>query len=203
VTDLIRPSLEADNRSADLSSSLSAGADNHSLDDGSHVGQRLLAGRLVHRLCERFGTSLAGRRNDEAISAELARLLRDDEAVDAGDVDRLFESAREAYLSLCANPAVAEALTSGDSLFEVPFSFRSPSSALIVRGTFDCLVRRRDGSILVLELKTGSPAPEHEQQLSVYLAAARALFPGKPVEGQVVYARQKNLDHRSLHSSSG
>ena len=37
---------------------------------------------------------------------------------------------------------------------------------MILRGTFDCLVQRRDGGITVLELKTGKPAPEHEQQLA-------------------------------------
>ena len=61
---------------------------------------------------------------------------------------------------------------------------------MILRGTFDCLVQRRDGGMTVLELKTGKPAPEHEQQLSMYLTAARALFPGTAVEGKLVYARQ-------------
>ena len=62
---------------------------------------------------------------------------------------------------------------------------------MILRGTFDCLVQRRDGGITVLELKTGKPAPEHEQQLEMYLTAARAMFPGTPVEGKLVYARQR------------
>ena len=31
------------------------------------------------------------------------------------------------------------------------------------RGTFDCLVRRPDGGVTVLELKTGKPMPEHER----------------------------------------
>ena len=40
----------------------------------------------------------------------------------------------------------------------------------------------------MLELKTGKPAPEHEQQLAIYLTAARALFPGASVDGNLVYA---------------
>jgi hypothetical protein len=81
-----------------------------------------------------------------------------------------------------------EALQSGEAIFEVPFSVRPASSQMILRGTFDCLVRRGDGGIAILELKTGRPAPEHDQQLSLYLTAARALFPGTPVEGKLVYA---------------
>jgi hypothetical protein len=50
----------------------------------------------------------------------------------------------------------------------------------------------------VLELKTGKPAPEHDKQLEIYLTAARAMFPGTPVEGRLVYAR--NLDDRPLNT---
>ena len=76
---------------------------------------------------------------------------------------------------------------------------------MILRGTFDCLVQRRDGGITVLELKTGEPAPEHEQQLSTYVTAARALFPGMRVEGKLVYAHvdpaeRRDLDDRPLHA---
>ena len=71
----------------------------------------------------------------------------------------------------------------------MPFSVRLASSQTILRGTFDCLIQRRDGGMTVLELKTGKPAPEHDQQLETYLAAARAMFPGTQVEGKLVYAR--------------
>ena len=64
---------------------------------------------------------------------------------------------------------------------------------MILRGTFDCLIHRRDGGITVLELKTGKPAPEHDQQLEMYLTAARAMFPGMPVEGKLVYAHAVRL----------
>jgi ATP-dependent exoDNAse (exonuclease V) beta subunit len=164
------------------------------------TSSRRLTGTLVHRLFERFGTSLADAANNSGIDEELARLIRDEEAVEAGDVDELFGQARRAYLALCAQQAVSEALASGDALFEVPFSVRPASSQMILRGTFDCLIHRRDGGVTLLELKTGKPAPEHHQQLEVYVTAARAMFPGTPVEGTLVYAGQKNLDHRSLHS---
>jgi ATP-dependent exoDNAse (exonuclease V) beta subunit len=151
-------------------------------------GSRSLTGTLVHRLFERFGAALADAARAPEIAGELARLLRDEEAVEAGDVDHVFQRARDAYLALCDNPVLVQALASGDALFEVPFSVRLASDGSILRGTFDCLVRRRDGGVTVLELKTGTASPGHEEQLSTYVTAARALFPGVPVEGTLVYA---------------
>ena len=118
--------------------------------------------------------------------------------MEAEDVEQLFRSARDAYLALCGQKTLTHALQSGDALFEVPFSVRLGSSQTILRGTFDCLIRGRDGGITILELKTGKPAPEHERQLDIYVAAARAMFPGMPVEGKLVYARHTNLDDRPL-----
>ncbi len=155
------------------------------------AGNRSLSGTLVHRLFERFGTSLSGDAEARAIADELARLIRDEETVEAGDVEQLFSAAQRAYVALCGQPALAQALDSGDALFEVPFSVRPASTQTILRGTFDCIVRRRDGGITVLELKTGQPAPEHNRQLAMYLLAARAMFPGTTVEGTLVYAHAR------------
>ena len=152
------------------------------------TGTRSLAGTLVHRLFERFGTTLESDVDSQVITEALARLIRDEEAVDVDDLDRVFGHARDAYLALCRQPSLRHALASGEAIFEVPFSARPASVQMVLRGTFDCLVRRYDGGITVLELKTGEPAPEHEQQLSAYLSAARALFPGMVVEGKLVYA---------------
>ncbi len=157
-----------------------------------------LTGTLVHRLFERFGTTLRGGPGSPAIADELALLIRDEEVIDADDLDQVFEHACDAYLALCEQPALVQALESGDAIFEVPFSVRPAAAQMILRGTFDCLVQRRDGGVTVLELKTGRPAPEHEQQLSTYLTAARALFPGTAVEGKLVYARHSDLDNRPL-----
>jgi len=161
------------------------------------TSSRSLTGTLVHRLFERFGTSLAGD-GDRDIASELARLIRDEESVEADDIETVFEHARDAYLGLCAQPELSDALRSGEPLFEVPFSVRPGSSPMILRGTFDCLIHRRDGGVTVLELKTGKPAEEHDRQLEMYVTAAKAMYPGMPVEGRLVYAR--HLDDRSLHS---
>jgi RecB family exonuclease len=159
------------------------------------IGQSL-AGTLVHRVFERRGTSLAGA--GSALMNELGRLIRDEEAADVDDRDRLLEHARDAYMALCAQPALIAVLESGDATFEVPFSVRLAGSQRILRGTFDCVVRQRDGGLTVLELKTGKAIPEHEEQLATYLTAACALFPGTPVEGKLVYAHQAGLDDRPL-----
>src|SRR5207249_180808 len=119
-----------------------------------------------------------------------------DEAVDVENLDALLTRAREAYLALSGQAALTEALAGGDAFFEVPFSVRPSNAQIILRGTFDCLIQRRDGSISVLELKTGRPMPEHDRQLATYLAAARALFPGATVEGTLIYARGAHLDDR-------
>ena len=153
---------------------------------------RSIAGTLVHRLFERFGTSLAAAAAEGGIADELNRLIRDDEIAEAGDVEEVFEQARRGYVGLCAQGTIEQALRSGDAVFEVPFSVRPGSSPVIFRGTFDCLVLRPDGGITVLELKTGKPAPEHRQQLEVYLTAARAMFPGTAVEGALVYAHSES-----------
>ncbi|RPI50545.1 MAG: hypothetical protein EHM55_21130, partial [Acidobacteria bacterium] len=123
-------------------------------------GGSSLTGTLVHRLFERFGTTLAGAAGTTTMADELARLLRDEEAVEAGDIEQVFQHAGSAYLALCRQPALVQALESGEAIFEVPFSARPGSTRMILRGTFDCLVRRRDGGVTVLELKPGQPAPE-------------------------------------------
>lgn len=164
-----------------------------------HTGRRL-AGSLVHRLFERRGISLAGAADTKLVIEELGRLIRDDELAEAEDLEQLLGQACDAYLALCVQPALADALASGDALFEVPFSIHLASSKMILRGTFDCLIRRHDGGITLLEFKTGTSIPEHEEQLSTYLAAARALFPEARVDGRLVYASHTRLDDRPLHA---
>jgi hypothetical protein len=39
-----------------------------------------------------------------------------------------------------------------------------------------------------LDFKTGAPRESDQRQLEIYVAAARALFPGSSVTGQLVYA---------------
>jgi len=69
----------------------------------------------------------------------------------------------------------------------VPFSFARAGAGVILRGTIDCLVERDDGTVVVVEVKTGGRDPQHERQLAVYVDAARAVFPSRRIEGLLLY----------------
>ena len=69
---------------------------------------------------------------------------------------------------------------------EVPFSFSAGGQ--IIRGAIDCLIRQKDGSIRILEFKTGQRRDEHQRQADVYRRAAEAIFADTVVDVDVVYA---------------
>ena len=56
-----------------------------------------------------------------------------------------------------------------------------------IRGVIDCLVHSGN-RVTILEFKTGRRRPGHEEQLALYRQAVEHLFPGVPVDAQVVYA---------------
>jgi len=95
--------------------------------------------------------------------------------------------AATAWILLRRREDVIRALD-GHRLYEVPFSVRLPGSPTVLRGTVDCLVRRPDGSMAVVEFKTGRPQEWHQRQLDIYVEAARQLFPGIPISGVLLYA---------------
>ncbi|MGH9175935.1 MAG: 3'-5' exonuclease, partial [Vicinamibacterales bacterium] len=142
-------------------------------------------GLLVHRAIQ---AGLLGREGDQHTT--LDRLLRDDERAVIENVPLLVERAIAALAILRARPDVMELFSERTAVVwrrhEVPFSLRRADAA-IVRGSIDCLVMRENGLIHVLGFKTGRPDPAHQLQLDVYLAAARMLFPGAPVEGHLIY----------------
>ena len=125
-------------------------------------------------------------------------LLRADEKAGVDNCDALVNRAADAYLAILEQPDVMS-LMEADCLFELPFSLRleprsdgpmasAAGTPVIVRGTIDCLVRRADGCLTVLEFRTGGRQPEHKVQLDFYLLAARELFPSMAIDGVLVYA---------------
>jgi ATP-dependent exoDNAse (exonuclease V) beta subunit len=144
-----------------------------------------LAGRLVHRLFQ-TGTSLQA--EDEALDARIERLLRAEERADVADLAALCAQVRGMFTRCVADETLVAALASGTAAFEAPFSLVDRAAGVIVRGVIDCLVTRPDGSLIVIELKTGRPRPEDRAQLETYVLAARALNPGVDATGLLVYA---------------
>jgi ATP-dependent helicase/nuclease subunit A len=143
-------------------------------------------GAAVHRLFQRQPSPEL---SESDIAALVPRLMRPDDAVDVEDMKGLSLAAAAMYLRLRNQPDLAELFAGGECQFEVPFSFRPPDRMdVVVRGRIDCLVHRPDGSVVILEFKTGQPRPEHEQQVELYRAALGASLPGKTIHTRVVYA---------------
>ena len=134
------------------------------------------------------GPSGAGAGAAEPADRAVAAMEREERA--RADHRALADEAAGIYRRAVRREDVA-ALIGGDCLFEVPFTLRRADPGgggpVFVRGVIDCLSRRPDGRVTVIEFKTGAARPEHEAQLALYVEAARALFPGRPVDGRLLY----------------
>ncbi|HEY7190627.1 MAG TPA: UvrD-helicase domain-containing protein, partial [Vicinamibacterales bacterium] len=139
-------------------------------------------GTLVHRLLQREG--LRDDVTDEWIADRLAALQVAD-ILEVGDDATLFARAARSYRAFVANTEVRALYQSGRPLHEVPFSLDVDGT--VVHGAVDCLIVA-DGSVTVLEFKSGTARPEHAAQADLYRRAAAALFPGTPVRTRLVYA---------------
>ena len=139
---------------------------------------------LIHRL---FASSLnpAGAGDGEALLTRIRGLLTRDELATLVDPDACVRSAVDVWARLRSRPDVAELLAMPDRHHEVPFSVVGGRG--ILRGSIDCLIRRPDGSLLVIEFKSGHRLPAHQAQLDSYVEAARLMFPGSRVEGRLIY----------------
>ena len=152
-----------------------------------------MVGTIVHRL---FQVSRHDASADAGCLAERARALVTgrDEAVGATSAE-IVAAAVEAFLRLRRRTDVASVVDDAVCEYELPFSLRlaapggggTTGPPVVVHGSIDCLARRPDGTITVLELKTGRRRDWHHRQLDLYVRAARCLFPGMTVDGQLVY----------------
>ena len=146
-----------------------------------------IAGVLVHRLFQR-GDRLSAEAEAAPESFALGLLTPDERAV-LVDPAATVREALAAWRAMRSRPDVAALFEHGIRLHEVPFSLRVPgdTGATILRGTIDCLVRQDDGSVIVVEFKTGAPRASHQEQLDLYVRAARELYPGSVIRGMLVY----------------
>jgi ATP-dependent helicase/nuclease subunit A len=172
-----------------VTDALGSGASPLRATDSTPDEDEALVGTLVHRLFQ-FAAELPAAVAPEQVADLAARLIRPDERATAADAAGSLARAIAAWTALNAQPGISELLESGERMHELPFSCRAPGgSQRVLRGTIDCVVRRRDGTIVVIEFKTGVPSPSHQAQLDIYLEAARGMFPGAAVDGRIVYAR--------------
>ena len=143
-----------------------------------------LLGIVIHRLFEHAGAQM----DPTAVRELCHRLLRDEERLTVDSPEMLREKAIEVWSRAHGRPDVAMALSGAERIFEVPFALALEDGRSIVRGTIDCLVRKKDGAILVVEFKTGRPQPEHQRQLDLYVQAAALLHADAPqVSGVLLY----------------
>jgi ATP-dependent helicase/nuclease subunit A len=143
-----------------------------------------LIGTIVHRVLERHGLGATLASHD--VQRLVPQLLDPDELIDAIDLKTIARRAAASYAAICSRDDVRELYARGTCLHEVPFTMATDVG--IVRGTIDCLVRRPDGGITILEFKTGRTRAEHRTQLELYARAARHLFPDAAIDALLVYA---------------
>ena len=153
------------------------------LRDDTQESDRLV-GSLVHRLLQREGLAIDV--SDDWVAERLGSLVRVEESIAVADRDAVIRRATSAYRAFTTHQELRALYLSGTAFHEVPFSLSVNDR--IVRGTIDCLVERPDGELAVLEFKTGRRRPEHEAQTALYQQAAAALFPGRRVVTQLLYA---------------
>jgi ATP-dependent helicase/nuclease subunit A len=144
-----------------------------------------LVGTLVHRLFQRHPDP-SGSPAD--VAEHLSRWVSPDELVDVADPRATLHEAARLFLLLRDRDEIKRLLASGQSYYEVAFSYWPPDRpAETVRGSIDCVVVAPTGQYTVLEFKTGTPRPEHQQQVELYVQALRAAIPAVPIEASVVY----------------
>ena len=146
------------------------------------------AGILIHRLLQ--SGDVVGKADQRAELAFARGLLTASERAAIEDLDSVVADAVVAWRALRSRKDIAALMAGERLLHEVPFSMavRQDGQSVVLRGVIDCLVQRNDGSILVVEFKTGRPLPSHQRQLDLYVEAATAIYPGSRIEGRLVYA---------------
>jgi ATP-dependent helicase/nuclease subunit A len=148
-----------------------------------HGGEERAVGMLVHRL---FATRCAAADLADPTSL-VERLLTSEERADISDAAAVGTAAIGLYSRFLGDDTLTATLSSGTTIFEVPFSVVLPEKPdECVRGVIDCLVLS-PATVKVIEIKTGRPRPEHRGQLDLYQRAVAAIYAEKAVEARLFY----------------
>ena len=132
------------------------------------------AGTLVHRAIAAgaLHTSYEGR---VALVRQLGR----------GEGPAAHAAALAAVEQLATRPDVAAIISGSHVQHEVPVSVRAADGS-VARAVVDMLVHRADGSVVVVEFKTGAAREADRRQLAAYAEGIRALDPALIVESRLI-----------------
>jgi ATP-dependent helicase/nuclease subunit A len=144
----------------------------------------LLAGLLVHRLLQRFG--MTADLEPAVVETMVTELIRAS-GIDDEERPRISREAISRFHALRRHPHLQRDYETGEVFHEVPFTLSADGQ--MIRGAIDCLIRRPDGSIRVLEFKTGRRREHDALQAEIYRRAAAAVFPDHVIEMDVLYSR--------------
>ena len=131
-------------------------------------------GSLVHRAAAAgaLATS-AGRR--AALVAALGGAVGDEVRVAAlGALERL-----------AARPDVQELFSAPVVQHEVALSWPAPDGTTL-RAVVDAVICRADGSMTLVEFKTGAPREADDRQLQAYIGGVQRLVPTTPLDGRII-----------------
>jgi len=103
------------------------------------------------------------------------------------EAPRISREAISRFHALRRHPHLQRDYATGEVFHEVPFTLSADGQ--MIRGAIDCLIRRPDGSIRVLEFKTGRRREHDALQAEIYRRAAAAVFPDRVIEIDVLYSR--------------
>ena len=140
-------------------------------------------GTLVHRLLER--SEAIDLHAISPLEALADRLLGPDDRRAVADSAALTAAAARIVGQIANRADVLGALRGTRRWHETPLLFREGDT--LWRGAADVVVVHGVDGLEVIEFKTGRPRASHEEQLRLYVAAVRALAPGREVTGRVVY----------------
>jgi ATP-dependent helicase/nuclease subunit A len=146
-------------------------------------GSDLLIGLLVHRLLQRLGVTEDV--DESRLATAVTECLRREHGTAKADPD-VIRNVSARFRALRDSPELKFHYETGSVFHEVPFSFSTDGQ--IIRGAIDCLIRNADGSIRIVEFKTGGRRDEHLRQAEFYRRAAEAIFADIVVSVDVLYA---------------
>lgn len=145
-----------------------------SREGGPERGAARALGALVHRAIAAGALSVYVERREGLVALQAG----------AGG-EPLRAAALAAVTRLAERPDVRTLFGAAEVLHEVPVSWQAPDGTTL-RAVVDAVVRRADGSLTLVEFKTGTARNADERQLQAYVDGVRRLLPRTPIDGRII-----------------